>query len=103
MGPSLYVDLFIEERASLVAQRVKRLPAMWETQVRSLGCEDPLEKEMATHSRTLAWKIPWTEKPGRLQSMRLQKAGHDRVTSLSLFFSFTEGLAMYGLGNTVQV
>ena len=50
----------------LWAQRVKRLPAMWETWVRSLGQEDPLEKEMAIHSSTLAWKIPWTEKPGGL-------------------------------------
>ena len=56
---------------SLVAQTVKRLPTMREIRVRSLGQEDPLEKEMATHSRTLAWKIPWTEKPGRLQSMGL--------------------------------
>ena len=56
----------INNGASLVAQRVKRLPAMRETQVRSLGQEDPLEKEMATHSGILAWKIPWTEKPGRL-------------------------------------
>ena len=56
-------------RASLVAQRVKRLPAMWETWVRFLGREDPLEKEMATHSRTLAWRIPWTEEPGGLRSM----------------------------------
>ena len=54
---------------SLVAQMVKRLLTMWETQVQSLGWEDPLEKEMATHSRTLAWKIPWTEELGRLQSM----------------------------------
>ena len=61
----------------LVAQRVKRLSAMQETWVRSLGQEDSLEKEMATHSSTLAWKIPWTEKPGRLQSMRLQRVGHD--------------------------
>ena len=51
--------------------------AMQETQVRSLGWEDPLEKEMATHSSTLAWKIPWTEEPGRLQSMGLQRVGHD--------------------------
>jgi len=50
---------------------------MWETQVRSLGQEDPLEKEMATHSTTLAWKTPWTEKPGRLQSMGLQRVRHD--------------------------
>ena len=52
-----------------MAQMVKRLPAMRETQVRSLGQEDPLEKEMATHSSTLAWRIPWTEEPGGLQSM----------------------------------
>ena len=56
---------------------VKCLPTMWETRVRYLGGEDPLEKEMAAHSSTLAWKIPWTEEPGRLQSMELQRAGHD--------------------------
>ena len=61
----------------LVAKRVKHLPTMRETWVRSLGWEDPLEKEMATHSSTLAWKIPWTEKPGRLQSMGLQRVGYD--------------------------
>ena len=81
--------------ASLVAQRLKCLPAMWETWVRSLGGEDPLEKEMATHSSILAWRIPWMEKamaphsstlewkiqwmeePGRLQSMGSLKVGHD--------------------------
>ena len=63
--------------ASLVAQTVKRLPAMWETRVQSLGQEDPLEKEMATHSSTLAWKIPWTEEPGRVQSMGSQRVGRD--------------------------
>ena len=63
--------------ASLVAHTVKRLPAVQETSVRSLGWEDPLEKEMATYSSTLAWKIPWTEEPGRLQSMGLQRAGHN--------------------------
>ena len=63
--------------ASLVAQMVKRLPAMWETQVQSLGWEDPLEKEMATHSNILAWKIPWTEEPGGLQVMGSQRVGHD--------------------------
>ena len=67
---------------SLVAQLVKHLPTMWETRVRSLGREDPLEKEMATHSSTLAWKIPWTEEPGRLQSMGLQRVGHNWATSL---------------------
>jgi len=55
------------ERASLVAQRLKHLPIMWETWVRSLGQEDPLEKEMATHSSILAWRIPWTEEPGGRQ------------------------------------
>ena len=56
---------------------VKRLSAMRETQVQSLGLEDPLEKEMATHSSTPAWKIPWTEEPGRLQSMEPQRVGHN--------------------------
>ena len=60
-----------------MAQRVKHLPIMRDTQVRSLGQEDPLEKEMATHSGTLAWTIPWSEKPGRLQSMGLQRVGHN--------------------------
>ena len=62
---------------SLVAQMVKRLLTMQVTWVQSLGWEDPLEKEMATHSSILAWKIPWTEEPGRLQSMESQKVGHD--------------------------
>ena len=63
--------------ASLVAQMVKRLPTMQRTWVQSLGWEDPLEKEMATHSSALAWKIPWTEERGRLQSMGSQRVGHD--------------------------
>ena len=63
--------------ASLMAQMVKRLPTMRETQVRSLDQEVPLEKEMATHSGILAWRIPWTEEPGRLQSLGLQRVGHD--------------------------
>ena len=62
---------------SLVAQIVKHLPTMRETQIRSLGWEDPLEKEMATHSSTLAWRIPWMEEPGELQSMGLQRVGHN--------------------------
>ena len=60
-----------------MARTVKRLPTMRETRVRSLGREDPLQKEMATHSSTLAWKIPWMEKPGRLQFMGSQRVGHD--------------------------
>ena len=60
-----------------MAQRLKRLPAMWETQVRSLDREDPLEKEMVPHSSILAWRIPWTEEPGGLQFMGSQRVGHD--------------------------
>ena len=63
-------------KTSLVAQIVKHLSTMQETRVRSLGWEDPLEKEMAVHSRTIAWKIPWTEEPGKLQSMGWQRVGH---------------------------
>ena len=62
---------------SLVAQMVKNPPAMQETQVQSLGQEDPPEKGMATQSSILAWRIPWTEEPGGLQSMGLQRVGHD--------------------------
>ena len=64
-------------KPSLAAQRVKRLPATQETRVQPLGGEDPLEKEMATHSSILAWRILWTEEPGRLQSMGFQRVGHD--------------------------
>ena len=77
----------------MVAQRVKRLPAMWETLVRSLGREDPVEKEMVTHSSILAWRIPRMEEPGRLQSTGSQRVGHDWATSLhftSLHFSSLE-------------
>ena len=73
-------DVYVNKHvywASLVAQSVKNLPAVQETQVRSLGWEDPLEKEMATHSSILAWKISWTEEPGGLQSMGSQRVRHD--------------------------
>ena len=66
--------------ASPVAQMVKNLPVIQETRVQSLGREDPLEKEMATHSSIPAWRIPWTEEPNRLQSVGSQRAGHDRAT-----------------------
>ena len=69
------------ELASLVAQTVKSLPAMQKTQVQSLGQEDTMEKGMATHSSILAWRIPWTGKPDRLQSMGLRRAGHDWATN----------------------
>ena len=71
------VSKWAKDWASLVAQLVKNLPAVRETQVRSLGWEDPLEKEMATHSSILAWKISWTEEPGGLQSMGSQRVGHN--------------------------
>ena len=71
-GPPLF-----SSGASLVAQRLKCLPGMRETQVRSLGWEDTLEKEMATHSSSRAWRIPWREEPGGLQSMGLQRVRHD--------------------------
>ena len=67
----------VSVRVSLVAQMVKRLPAVRETRVLSLGWDEPLEKEMATHSSTLAWKVPWTEEPGMLQSMGSQRVGHN--------------------------
>ena len=66
--------------ASPIAQSVKNPPAMWETQVQFLGWEDPLEKEMSTHSIILVWKISWTEKPGGLQAIGLQRVRHDGVT-----------------------
>ena len=74
---AFFMYMPISTVASLVAQRLKRLPAMRETWVRSLGQEDPLEKEMATHSSILAWRIPWMEEPGGLQSTGLQRVGHD--------------------------
>ena len=74
----IYRGIWVLLRASPVAQKVKNLPAMQETQVQSLGREDPLEKEMATHSSVLAWRIPWTEEPGiGLQSMGSQRVGHE--------------------------
>ena len=76
---NLYTDGkdFPSVTASLVAQRLKCLPPMQETRVQSLGQEDPLEKEMVTHSSILAWRIPWTEEPGGLQSTGSQRVGHD--------------------------
>ena len=70
----------------LVAQRLKHLPPAWETWVQSLGWKAPLEKGIATHSCTIAWKIPWMEEPSRLHSMGQQRVGHDWATSL--YFSF---------------
>ena len=76
-------------RTSLVDQTVKHLPTMQETRVPSLGQEAPLEKETATHSSILAWRIPWMEEPGGLQPMGLQRVRHDWATSLSLSLSYT--------------
>ena len=78
MNISVYLGVqLIQYTLDNVIQRLKRLPARRKTRVRSLGWEDPLEKEMATHSSTLAWRIPWREEPGRLQSTGLQRVGHD--------------------------
>ena len=75
---SLLIYFYLtQNRASLIAQLIKNLPAMQETWVRSLGWEDSLEKEMATHFSILAWRIPGTEEPGGLQSMGLQRVRHD--------------------------
>ena len=73
----VFLNICILNKFSLVAQMAKSMPAKRETWVQSLGCEDPLEKEMAPHSSTLAWKIPWTEERGGLQSMGSQRVGHD--------------------------
>ena len=73
----MHISLFFSRCVSLVAQMVKGVPTKWETQVQSLGRKDPLEKEMGTHPSILAWKIPWTEDPGRLQSMGSHRVGHD--------------------------
>ena len=76
MGSQRVRHVLVTKHA-LVAQRLKCLPEMQETWVRSLGREDPLEKEMATHSTTLAFKIPWMKEPGRLQSVGSRRVGHD--------------------------
>ena len=75
--PLTLISYLIALPTSLVVQMVKHLSTMRETWVRALGWEDPLEEEMATHSSTIAWKISWTEEPGRLQSMASQRVGHD--------------------------
>ena len=77
LHPSYLINFPLQNITSLVAQTVKHLSTMWETWGRSLGREDPLEKEMATHSSTIAWKIPWMEEPGRLQSTGSQRVRHD--------------------------
>ena len=85
----MFEDPTVKFRASLVAQLVKNLPAMQETQVQSLGWEDPLEKGMATYSSILAWRVLWTEEPGRLQSMGSRRTGHYCATNIHFHF-FTE-------------
>ena len=77
MTPAFSFTWCFKFQNSLVGQRLRHLPAVWETWVQSLGQEDPLEKEMATHSSILAWRIPWTEEPGGLQSIGSQRVRHD--------------------------
>ena len=89
----IYICICIYTGASLVAQMVKNLPAMWETRVRSLGWEDCLEKGKATHSSILAWRIPWTKEPGRLQSMGSEES--DMTERLTLSHINTYGIYIY--------
>ena len=88
---------------SLVAHMVKHLPTTQETWVQSMGLEDLLKKEMATHSSILAWKIPWTEEPIRLQSMGLQRVGHDWATSLSLLSQLHCHIDSYQWGSFYKI
>ena len=74
---------------------MKNLPAVQETRLRSLGREDPLEMGMATHSSTLAWRIPWTEEPGGLQFMEKQRVGHDCATTFLFFISINASVSAY--------
>ena len=95
----------LQKGISPVAHTIKNLPAVQETCVRSLGQEDPLEKGMASYSSILAWRIPWTEEPGGLQSMGLQRIGHDWVTKHTggqeLMFNFTDNIGIsVKCGNT---
>ena len=85
----IHLHLIIDKWASLVVQMVENLTAMWETWVQSLDWEDPLEKGMATHSSILAWKILWTEEPGRLWSMGSQRVGHNWATNTYLLYVHT--------------
>ena len=101
---------YSEPGASLVAQMVKNLPAMQETWVRSLGREDPLEKEVATHSSILAWRTPWAEEPGGLQNMGLQRVGHDCMTNTCRYSEVFFGLkyktcfpAREGFEDSIQI
>ena len=96
---TVYTCVYVYMWASLVAQTVKRLPGMWETWVWSLGWEDPLEKGMATQSSTLAWKIPWTEEPGRLQSVHWVATSQIRLSNFT--FTFTS-LCIYALYVSVE-
>ena len=91
-------SLYFKEEASLVAQRLKRLPAMWETWVRSLSREDPLEKEMATHSSILAWRIPWMEELGGLQSMGGKESDMTERLHFHLVYDYHQGLPWWRSG-----
>ena len=103
LANAVIIILILLMIASLVAQRLKRLPPMWETQVWSLGQEDPLEKEMASHPSILAWRIPWMEEPGRLQSMGSQRVGHDWATSPHFTSLMIASCIINSLTNSVSV
>ena len=97
--PCLLWLFMLSYGASLMAQTVKNLPAMRETWVQSPGWEDPLEKEMATHSSILAWRIPWTEEPGRLQSKGSKRAGQEWVTNTTVSYTESFNVATVKLVN----
>ena len=95
-----FMNVHILVMVSLVAQTLKNLPAMWETEVWSLGREDPLKKGLGTQSSILAWKIPWTEEPGELQSVGLQSIRHDWATNTFIFtLSYFTVIMMFSLCN----
>ena len=94
--------MIVEYWASLVAQTVKNPLAMQETQVWSLGQEDPLKKGMATHPSILAWRIPWTEEPGGLQSVGVQRVRHNWATNTFIFHWYTSSLVQYNLTDCVS-
>ena len=103
-SPSKYPQISVTSGTSPVAQMVKRLPTIRETWVQSLGWEDILEREMATHSNALAWRIPWAEKPGRLQSMGSQGVGHDWATftyKLVRFFELKALIFLHFMGSRI--
>ena len=102
-GGLLLCGMVLLSMGPLMAQMVKNLAAMWETQVRFLSWKDPLELRMATYSSILAWRIPWTEKPGGLQSMKLQRVEHDRESNTFTLCHFSLNYSGQGKKKKMQL